>query len=588
MEEIIGLSPDRERFANKKIGNLYEQLKKRIRELDRYHAEFNKTFYALSLPNCWLAFEPDADKPAGGACVSLDPNNLAIYLSYGFGTDKAQEHLKDWLLQINPWARKVHNIDVGSTDLNTYSPEELGIILLPSLAELRFEVTLSTLAKEITPQVEEEVIEQLTFIVGRLLKEIPDQGFKLHVSGTKQSAALIFQLVKPLLDRFGISYKVVRTEDSLDALAQNHQKGKLITIYPRNDIEAVKIAHHLDQIFLYAIERGLLNSSSFDSISTDRPLGQSGGVFYRYGILKKLLPLDDNMYEETGEGGFRFRLNDNQYSDSSWPSNEPDWNKWDGITPKTQVPTDSKNKTVDHLQQVYSQAYDLLVEQLLKSHINDMATTSVQEVSMEELFEEGIKVYFRNYLLNQSRIIKSVIKEIKTKYNEISKATFGQENHKFSPFQKIIDPFETMNLTTFWAAWLRIGSQKLELDSEKNKVVCQKGFKIQTDALDTVVHALSMSTAPVEKELRALLKTSHFLILKGPSGKILLCLPFERVGEEKVIIRPRRGDINKYGDKIRQFFLRELIDQIEIEEIEISVIQRALEVAYRTPISLKF
>lgn len=586
VEKIEKLSPEQERLGNDKINSHYQKLKQQLLKLDNYYAKFAKTFYALSLPHCWLVFEPDAKIPAGGACVSLDPNNLSIYLDYGFGTTKAKEHLKEWLLHITPWAREVHDRNFESTSLNTFCAEELGAILLPSLVDLRFEVSLSTLVKEIIPQVEEEVLEQPIFTLGRFLKEIPDKGFKLHVSGTKQSASIIFQLVKPLLDRFGISYKVCSAEDFLDVLAQSHQKGKLLTIYPRNDDEAVKIAHHLDQIFLYAIERGLFNSLSFPSISTDKALGQSGAVYYRYGTFRNKLPHDDNMYEKTDDGSVRFRLNDDEYSKNKWPSNEPDWRKWDGITPKTEAPTQPKKKP-KILERVQSKAIEFLVAQLVKSQTEDSSAIPMQEVSVLELSEDGIEVYLKYYQGVQSRIVQGAVQDFQSKYTEISSSVFNQSQHYFSPFQRTIESLARSNLGLFWTDFLNAGSNTIHFDPEKYKTVCEKGYREETSALDTVVNALMMSAGSVEKDLRTLLKKSHFLVLKGPSNEILLCIPFERI-DDKVNIRPRRGDFNRYGEKIRQFFFRELIDQIDSEEIEISLLQKALAVANQTTFSLEY
>ena len=108
--------------------------------------------------------------------------------------------------------------------------------------------------------------------------EIPDQGWKLHVSAPVQMAGKIAAAILPKLRAQNILHKIVSdlsayaAQDSTDT-----QFGKFITIYPKNDREAVLIRNMLVSILW---NNNLTNEKFL------RPPGElqvAIGVFARYG-----------------------------------------------------------------------------------------------------------------------------------------------------------------------------------------------------------------------------------------------------------------------------------------------------------------
>jgi hypothetical protein len=112
----------------------------------------------------------------------------------------------------------------------------------------------------------------------RLRPDDPVQGWKIHVSATLLSARDIFFRVRPILARYDAAFKVPIRLEFLAALnsglRQFPQVGKFITVYPRSDAEAVRLAYEL-----HSATRGL----SGPNVPFDVRYRKHSLVFYRYG-----------------------------------------------------------------------------------------------------------------------------------------------------------------------------------------------------------------------------------------------------------------------------------------------------------------
>jgi hypothetical protein len=108
-----------------------------------------------------------------------------------------------------------------------------------------------------------------------------DQGWKLHVSATLGSAQEVLRRAVPLLIEAGTPFKVASTAADLASLNSNHcprpSSGKFITVYPRNDDQAVALMASLDRV-----TEGLPGPV----ILSDRPYRPGGLVHYRYGAFR--------------------------------------------------------------------------------------------------------------------------------------------------------------------------------------------------------------------------------------------------------------------------------------------------------------
>src|SRR5919202_1673122 len=108
--------------------------------------------------------------------------------------------------------------------------------------------------------------------------EIPEQGWKLHVSADPTTAEAVLHRALPVLLAEDASFKVVSSVSQLGVLNNGgggvSQIGKFITVYPKNDAQAVRLAVALDEA-----TRGLRGPA----IPSDRPLTPGSLVHYRYG-----------------------------------------------------------------------------------------------------------------------------------------------------------------------------------------------------------------------------------------------------------------------------------------------------------------
>jgi hypothetical protein len=107
---------------------------------------------------------------------------------------------------------------------------------------------------------------------------VPEQGWKLHVSATVPVAEETLRRALPVLLAEPLTFKVAATHEALGVLNSGigtlSQVGKFITVYPRDDAQAVLLSVALDEA-----TRGLRGPA----IPSDRPLRTGSAVHYRYG-----------------------------------------------------------------------------------------------------------------------------------------------------------------------------------------------------------------------------------------------------------------------------------------------------------------
>jgi tRNA A-37 threonylcarbamoyl transferase component Bud32 len=108
--------------------------------------------------------------------------------------------------------------------------------------------------------------------------EIPEQGWKLHVSADPTSAEDVLRRTLPVLLAEDAGFKVVSSVPQLallnNGMAGLSQVGKFITVYPKDDAHAVRLGVALDEA-----TRGLRGPA----VPSDRPLAPGSLVHYRYG-----------------------------------------------------------------------------------------------------------------------------------------------------------------------------------------------------------------------------------------------------------------------------------------------------------------
>ncbi|QHW37696.1 hypothetical protein GZH82_10275 [Staphylococcus ursi] len=111
--------------------------------------------------------------------------------------------------------------------------------------------------------------------------EVPNYGFKIHVSATLENVVDIAELIFPILINKNVRFKFIKSISHLGFLNMGNygysQIGKMCTIYPRdtNDL-------------LYLLDLCYKKTKKFTSINipSDFPYMCSNIVYYRYGELK--------------------------------------------------------------------------------------------------------------------------------------------------------------------------------------------------------------------------------------------------------------------------------------------------------------
>ncbi len=113
---------------------------------------------------------------------------------------------------------------------------------------------------------------------------LPEAGWKLHVSATILNAPKVLKRVAPFLVGRGVQFKAARSLSEVAKLNSGllhtySQVGKVITVYPRSDNEAVYLAQRLHK---------LTCRYQAPSIPFDLRLSGTSNVYYRYGAFKKI------------------------------------------------------------------------------------------------------------------------------------------------------------------------------------------------------------------------------------------------------------------------------------------------------------
>ena len=108
--------------------------------------------------------------------------------------------------------------------------------------------------------------------------DISKCAWKIHLYSTDEDDwQRLTACVGPYLTENKINWKTISPFSSIDELANTHQNGKAITIYPHTNDEFKQLAKDLSQI----IKQNQL--SKLDTyIHGDRALGDTGRIFYRY------------------------------------------------------------------------------------------------------------------------------------------------------------------------------------------------------------------------------------------------------------------------------------------------------------------
>ncbi|THA34581.1 hypothetical protein E6R18_07370 [Streptomyces sp. A1277] len=117
----------------------------------------------------------------------------------------------------------------------------------------------------------------------------PDQGWKLHLSATAASAPAVLAKALDVLLRDESPFKFARSLDQVNALnsraTPRGSSGKFLTVYPRSDADAVRLAREL-----HAATTGLAGPR----ILSDQPYAPYSLVHYRYGAFTGRQRLSDD------------------------------------------------------------------------------------------------------------------------------------------------------------------------------------------------------------------------------------------------------------------------------------------------------
>ncbi len=115
-----------------------------------------------------------------------------------------------------------------------------------------------------------------------------EQGWKLHVSADVSSAEKILRQTLPILLHEAVNFKMLPSLKQLSFLNQGgggiSQVGKFITIYPDNDVQAVKLAKLLEVA---------TSKLAGPHVPSDHPLSLDGRVYYRFGGFKNSASIQD-------------------------------------------------------------------------------------------------------------------------------------------------------------------------------------------------------------------------------------------------------------------------------------------------------
>ena len=111
---------------------------------------------------------------------------------------------------------------------------------------------------------------------------VPEFGFKIHISATIENYSELFLLLYPYLCKEGVVFKYLKNQSIIEYNFSDRESpaesGKFITIYPRDDKHCKKILENLYSVIPKKAE-GIY-------ILSDRNFQDSNVIFYRYGCLE--------------------------------------------------------------------------------------------------------------------------------------------------------------------------------------------------------------------------------------------------------------------------------------------------------------
>ncbi|WP_242237549.1 protein kinase domain-containing protein [Streptococcus acidominimus] len=111
--------------------------------------------------------------------------------------------------------------------------------------------------------------------------DLPEFGFKIHISGTLDNYKQMHGLVIPYLISKDISFKYLESEESIIYNLSDEESpaesGKLITIYPKDRTHCAQL---LEELYLL-----IPSEKSGVYILSDRNYKDSNVIFYRYGCI---------------------------------------------------------------------------------------------------------------------------------------------------------------------------------------------------------------------------------------------------------------------------------------------------------------
>lgn len=136
-------------------------------------------------------------------------------------------------------------------------------------------------------------------------KDLPTYGWKVHISATAKTQYQIADRLLPWLRARAMVHKV--SVNSMDesgfinpkrpqgrrAVSHWLNRGKFITVYPLSEASARKLALELDRILIEAS----FEPNDFTPIYNELQIGESGGVFARYGAITRAASDVDLEYE---------------------------------------------------------------------------------------------------------------------------------------------------------------------------------------------------------------------------------------------------------------------------------------------------
>jgi hypothetical protein len=117
----------------------------------------------------------------------------------------------------------------------------------------------------------------------------PRQGWKLHVSATVLTAGQVLETVAKVLRGSDIQFKVPVSLLEVSRINAGiyygySQVGKIITVYPRSDDQAVRLGKELHHFTRHL---------SAPAVPFDGSLGSNGCVYYRYGAFRQIEESDN-------------------------------------------------------------------------------------------------------------------------------------------------------------------------------------------------------------------------------------------------------------------------------------------------------